>query len=102
MYLGPPALLAFFLNVGFLLLLYHIKMRQGELAKLLSEASSSAQEMSGLTHSYYKDKNGLIMNGGMYAGENGLYDQIGQSESRHTLPCPLLETIHMSQSFQTE
>ena len=93
LYLGPPALIAFFMNLGFLLVLYHIKSQEFGKSKLHSEASRSDQEM-GLTNSLqYTDKH--LMN---HATDNGnghaetMYDGIF-NDSRNTICSPPLETI---------
>ena len=52
LYLSPAAVLVFLINLGFLICHYRIRSRDIQKSKLISEASTSEQEMSGLTRTH--------------------------------------------------
>ena len=87
LYLGPPAILGFFLNVGFLLLHQRFRTRRIEKSKLVSENSQSEQEMAGLTSTpkYDQHPNGVLK----YDRDDFLYEGVGNDRA---IPCQL-ETI---------
>lgn len=102
LYLGPAALLALLINLGFLVC--HYKLRSGHIQKkkLISEASASSQEMSGLTRAHgsgnltklngsVKNTNGMIHYDG---GDEISFEQDSDSlqDERSSVPCQL-ETI---------
>ncbi len=102
LYLLPATVLAFFINLGFLVCHYRIRSRDIQKSKLISEASISEQEMSGLTRTHgsgdltqlngtLKPSNGVLRYNG---GDEITYEEDTDStqEDRLSVPCQL-ETI---------
>lgn len=94
-YLGPLAVLAYFINLFFLLLHHRLKSRGGDKNQLLSEVSQNSQEMAGLT----KDlPNGNIANGGLVKYDARVVLDYAQ-DCKVNMPPPL-ETIHEDQVLE--
>ena len=92
LYLGPLSVIAFFINLFFLLLHHRFKSRGGDKNQLLSEVSQNSQEMAGLT----KDlPNGNIGNGNLKYDARVVFDYAQDCKVSMT---PHLETIHEDQS----
>ena len=88
LYLGPPAIVVFCLNIAFLLLHQRLRTRHIEKSKLISETSHSEQEMmAGLTS---KDNNTQVNGVLKYDRDDFLYEGVGGTD--RVVPCQL-ETI---------
>ncbi len=100
LYLLPAAVLAFLCNLGFLVCHYRIRSKHIRESKLISEASISEQEMSGLTRTH--GSGDLTQLNGALKPSNGLlrydaaHEQVtyGDEEPESAAPPPCqLETI---------
>ena len=102
LYLSPAAVLVFLINLGFLICHYRIRSRDIQKSKLISEASTSEQEMSGLTRTHgsgnltklngtLKPSNGILRYNG---GDEITFEEDSDSiqDDRLSVPCQL-ETI---------
>lgn len=103
LYLSPAAVLVFLINLGFLVCHYRIRSRDIQKSKLICEASTSEQEMSGLTRTHgsgnltklngtLKPSNGVLRYNG---GDEIAFEEDTDSthdDDRLSLPCQL-ETI---------
>ena len=102
LYLLPAAVLVFLINLGFLICHYRLRSRDIQKSKLISEASTSEQEMSGLTRTHgsgdltklngtLKPTNGVLRYNG---GDEITFEEDNDSiqDDRLSVPCHL-ETI---------
>ena len=102
LYLFPATVLVFLINLGFLICHYRIRSRDIQKSKLISEASTSEQEMSGLTRTHgsgdltklngtHKPSNGVLRYNG---GDEIAFEEDNDSiqDDRLSVPCQL-ETI---------
>ena len=97
-YLLLPAILGYFINLGFLVLHYRIKTRRIEKSKLVSEPSRSESEMAGLTDSdgHHKTEEGRGQSNGFVKNdiqEDILYDAMTEVQTERLALPPPLETI---------